>query len=243
MIGTTISHYRILEKLGAGGMGVVYKAEDLKLRRIVALKILPSEAPENRERFLREAQSAASLNHPNICTSHEIDEDHGFIAMEFLEGVTLKDKIAQRPLPLAEAFDIAIQTCQGLEHAHEKRVIHRDIKPANIMVTPANQAKVMDFGLAQVNDRTRITKIGSSLGTPAYMSPEQAKGEPVDHRTDIWSLGVTLYAMVTGRLPFSGETEQAVTYGIVHSDPEPPTALRSGLPKDLDRIVTSSWPR
>ena len=201
------------------------------------MKLLPDHLAEHKDRFLREAQAAAALNHTNICTIHEIDEQHPFIAMEFLEGVTLKDKIAQRPLPLTEALDIAIQTCQGLQHAHEKGVVHRDIKPANIMVTPQGQVKIMDFGLAQIGDRTRITKTGASLGTPAYMSPEQVKGEPADRRTDIWSLGVTLYEMLAGRLPFPGATEQAVSYGIVNTNPEPVTALRSGLPLELDRIL------
>src|SRR5688500_4721939 len=174
-------------------MGVVYKAEDTKLRRTVALKLLPAHVTDQKERFLREAQAAAGLNHPNICTIYEVDEAHGLIAMEYLEGRTLKDRIAERPLPLREALDIAVQSCQGLQHAHEKGVVHRDIKPANLMISPQGQLKIMDFGLAQVGDRTRITKTGSSLGTPAYMSPEQAKGEPADRRTDLWSLGVTLY--------------------------------------------------
>src|SRR6187200_3417347 len=175
MIGQTISHYSILGKIGEGGMGVVYKAEDLKLRRTVALKFLPPHAAENRERFLREAQAAAALNHPNICTVFEIDDEHGFLAMELVEGQSLKDKIAARPLPLEEALDLAMQACAGLQAAHEKGVVHRDIKPANLMVTLQGQVKIMDFGLAQVGERTRITKTGASIGTPAYMSPEQAK--------------------------------------------------------------------
>ena len=237
MTGQTISHYRILEKLGEGGMGVVYKAEDTKLKRIVALKFLP---PQHRERFLREAQAAASLNHPNICTIHEVDEEHGFLAMELVEGKSVKDKIAERPLKLDEALDIAMQTCLGLQEAHEKGVVHRDIKPANLMLTAQEQLKVMDFGLAQVGDDTRLTKTGTSLGTPAYMSPEQAKGEDTDRRTDLWSVGVLLYEMLSGRLPFAGATEAAVTYGIVHGEAEPVTALRSGLPKELDRIVAKA---
>ncbi len=221
-------------------MGIVYKAEDKKLLRTVALKLLPAHLTEHKDRFLREAQAAAALNHVNICTIHEIDEAHPFIAMEFLEGVTLKDRIAQRPLPLNEALAIAIQACQGLQHAHEKGVVHRDIKPANVMITPQGQVKIMDFGLAHVGDRTRLTKTGSSIGTPAYMSPEQVTGEIADRRTDIWSLGVTLHEMLTGRLPFAGDNDAALAYGIVHTRPEPVTSLRSGLPVELDRILAKA---
>jgi serine/threonine protein kinase len=237
MVGQTISHYRVGEKLGEGGIGVVYKAEDIKLLRTVALKFLPSD---NRERFLREAQAAAALNHPNICTVFEIDEQHGFLAMEFIDGPSLKDKIAARPLPLDEALDIAQQACAGLAAAHQKGIVHRDIKPANLMLTAQGQVKVMDFGLAQLGERTRITKTGSFLGTPAYMSPEQAKGEAVDRRTDLWSLGVVLYETIAGRPPFRGDTDQAVSYGIVHSQPEPLTAQRTGLPLELDRIASKA---
>ena len=240
MIGQAISRYRIIEKLGEGGMGVVYKAEDTKLRRTVALKFLPRDAIENRERFLREAQAAAALNHPNVCTVFEVDEEQGFLAMEFLDGITVKDKIAQRPLPLDEALDIGMQACAGLQAAHERGIVHRDIKPANLMVTAEGQVKIMDFGLAQVSDRTRITKTGASLGTPAYMSPEQVKSEAVDRRTDLWSMGVLLYEMLTGRLPFGGESEAALTYAIANAEPEPLTALRTGLPRDLDRIVSKA---
>ena len=194
MIGQTISHYKILSELGRGGMGVVYKAEDTKLKRFVALKFLRSdvlEDEEHRERFLREAQAAAALDHPNICTVHEIDEVEGetFIAMAFIEGRTVKDKIAERPLKLEEALDITIQTAQGLQAAHEKGIVHRDIKGANLMVTPQGQVKVMDFGLAQLAERSQLTKTAMILGTPAYMSPEQAKRQPTDRRTDVWSLG------------------------------------------------------
>jgi serine/threonine protein kinase/tetratricopeptide (TPR) repeat protein len=240
MTGQSISHYRILEKLGEGGMGVVYRAEDTKLRRIVALKFLPPHATENRERFLREAQAAASLNHPNICTIFEVDEEHNFIAMESIEGPSVKEKIEIRPLPLEEALNIAIQACTGLQAAHEKGIVHRDIKPANLMLTAQGQVKVMDFGLAQIGDRTRLTKTGASIGTPAYMSPEQTQGQPADRRTDIWSIGVVLFEMLTGRLPFAGQTEQAISFGIVYTQPEPVTALRSGLPVELDRIVAKA---
>jgi serine/threonine protein kinase len=240
MIGQTVSHYRILSKLGEGGMGIVYKAEDLKLKRTVALKFLPSHATENRERFRREAEAAASLNHPNICTIHETDEEHSFIAMELIEGPSVKEKIEARPLPLEEALSIAIQACTGLQAAHEKGIVHRDIKPANLMLTAQGQVKVMDFGLAQIGGHTRFTKTGASIGTPAYMSPEQAQGQPVDRRTDIWSMGVVLFEMLTGRLPFAGDTGQAVSFGIVHTQPDPVTALRSGLPVELDRIVAKA---
>ena len=240
MTGQTISHYRVLSKLGEGGMGVVYKAEDTKLRRTVALKFLPPQAAEHDERFLREAQAAASLNHPNICTIHEIDEEHGFIAMEFIDGPSVKEKIDARPLPLEEALDIVIQASKGLQAAHEKGIVHRDIKPANLMLTPEGQVKIMDFGLAQVGNRTRITKAGASVGTPACMSPEQTQGQPIDRRSDIWSIGVALYQMLTGRLPFDGGNEQAIGYGIVHHAPDPVTALRSGLPVELDRILAKA---
>ncbi len=228
MIGQTISHYKITEKLGEGGMGVVYKAEDTKLRRVVALKFLRSELienPEHRERFLREAQAAAALDHPNICTIYEIDEDAGrtFLAMAFIEGLTVKDKIAQRPLKLDQALDIAVQTAQGLQAAHEKGIVHRDIKGANIMVTPPGQVKIMDFGLAQLAERSKLTETTTILGTPSYMSPEQARGEKTDRRADLWSLGVVLYEMIAGRLPFVGERQEAVLYGITSEEPEPVT--------------------
>jgi serine/threonine protein kinase len=245
MIGQKISHYRIVEKLGEGGMGVVYKAEDLKLGRAVALKFLPShllESEEHKARFLHEARAAALLDHPNICTVYEIDEVDGqnFLAMACLEGQTLKQKIAARPLPLPEALDIAMQIGQGLQTAHEKGIVHRDIKPANIMITPQGQVKIMDFGLAQLSDRTKLTATGMKLGTPAYMSPEQTEGKTADRRSDIWSLGVVLYEMVSGRVPFAGEAEAAVAYAIVHTEPEPLSALRTGVPLELDRIVAKS---
>ncbi|UCE19256.1 MAG: protein kinase [Gemmatimonadota bacterium] len=242
MIGETISHYKIVEKLGEGGMGVVYKAEDTKLKRTVALKFLPPELTrdtEAKERFVHEARAAASLNHPNICTVYEVDEAEGqsFIAMEFIEGLSLKEKIKARPLKLKEAADIAIQIAEGLQNAHARNIVHRDIKPANIMVTQNGQVKIMDFGLAKLTGQTKLTKDGTTLGTVAYMSPEQARGESVDHRTDIWSLGVVLYEMVAGQIPFKGEYEQAVMYSILNDDPEPLTARRTGVPLDLDRIV------
>ena len=242
MIGQTISHYRITEKLGEGGMGVVYKAEDTKLKRFVALKFLRSdvlEDEEHKERFLREAQAAAALDHPNICTVYEIDEAEGrtFLSMAFLEGQTVKEKFKERPLKLDEALDIAIQTAQGLQAAHEKGIVHRDIKSSNLMVTPQGQGKVMDFGLAQLAERSKLTKTTVSLGTPSYMSPEQAQKSKTDRRTDIWSLGVVVYEMVTGRLPFEREREQAVLYSIVNEEPEVMTAQRVDVPVELDRIV------
>ena len=242
MIGQTISHYRITEKLGEGGMGVVYKAEDTKLKRFVALKFLRSdvlEDEEHKERFLREAQAAAALDHPNICTVYEIDEAEGrtFLSMAFLDGKTVSKKCRERPLKLDEALDIAIQTAQGLQAAHEKGIVHRDIKSSNLMVTPQGQVKVMDFGLAQLADRSKLTKTTASLGTPSYMSPEQAQKSKTDRRTDIWSLGVVVYEMVTGRLPFEREREQAVLYSIVNEEPEVMTAQRVDVPVELDRIV------
>ena len=198
MIGKKISHYKILEELGSGGMGVVYKAEDTKLKRIVALKfVVPRmlKNKEDKERFLREAQTAASLNHPHICTIYHIDEveDSTFIVMEYIEGQGLKEVIGKSPLKTEKALDIAIQIAEGLEQAHEKNVVHRDIKSANIMVTDKGQAKIMDFGLAKVKGGTLLTREGTTLGTVAYMSPEQAQGKALDQRSDLWSLGVVLF--------------------------------------------------
>ena len=240
--GQTISHYKIIEKLGQGGMGVVYKAMDTKLERPVALKFLAAHAiedPEHKARFIREAKAAARLDHQNICPIYEIDEADGqtFLSMAYLAGQTLKDKIVQRPLKLDEALDIAIQTAQGLKVAHQKDIVHRDIKPANLMLTEEGQVKIMDFGLAQLADRSRLTKTATILGTPAYMSPEQAQRQPTDRRTDIWSLGIVIYEMVTGRVPFEGERQEAVLYAIGAEDPEPITAQRAGLPMELEWIV------
>ena len=242
VIGKTISHYKILEKLGEGGMGVVYKAEDTKLKRIVALKFLPLHtlaSAEEKSRFVHEAQAAAALNHANICTVYEIDESEGqtFIAMEYIEGQNLKQKVGSSPLKLEETLDIAMQVAQGLHEAHEKEIVHRDIKTANVMTTSKGQVKIMDFGLAKLREQTKLTKTGTTMGTAAYMSPEQTQGEEVDQRTDIWSLGVLLYEMLTGKLPFAGDYEQAVTYSILHEEPEPITGLRTGVPMELERIV------
>ncbi len=242
MIGKTISHYKILEKLGAGGMGVVYKAEDIKLKRTVALKFLTPQAvgtEEEKTRFIHEAQAAAALSHPNICTVYEIDETEGqiFIAMEYIDGQSLKEKIESGPLKLDQAMDIAIQVGEGLQEAHEKGIVHRDIKSANVMVTGRGQAKITDFGLAKLAGQTKLTKTGRTMGTIAYMSPEQTRGEEVDHRSDIWSFGVMLYQMITGQLPFKGEYEQAVVYSILNEEPEPITGLRTGVPVELERIT------
>jgi len=242
MIGQTISHYKILEKIGKGGMGEVYKAEDTKLKRIVALKFIKLQALENEEikmRFVREAQAAAALDHPNICTIYEIDEADGqtFISMAYIEGQSLKEKIKLAPLKVEEAQDIAMQVADGLQAAHEKGITHRDIKSANIMISEKGQAKIMDFGIAKLAERTEITKTATIMGTVAYMSPEQSMGEAVDHRTDIWSFGVMLYEMLTGELPFKGELNQVVLHSVLYDEPEPVTGLRSGIPLEFEGIV------
>ena len=209
MIGETISHYRILEKLGGGGMGVVYKAEDSRLKRTVALKFLKPELTDDedtRTRFVHEAQAASALQHHNICTIHEIDQTADgrmFICMEYYPGATLKNRIERGALPMREAVEIAAQGAEGLAKAHEAGMVHRDIKPANIAITNDGVLKILDFGLAKLTDRTRITKMGTTVGTVSYMSPEQARGDEVTAAADVWSLGVILYEMLTGRLPFS----------------------------------------
>jgi serine/threonine protein kinase len=244
--GTVISHYKIIDKIGAGGMGVVYKAEDTRLKRHVALKFLPPELTrdgEAKERFTHEAQAASALDHSNICTVYEIDEAEDgqmFIAMACYEGETVKAKIKGGPLDVDEAAIIAIQIADGLKEAHEKGIVHRDIKPANLIITTKGQAKVMDFGLAKLAGQTRLTRTGTTVGTVAYMSPEQARGDEVDAGTDIWSLGVVLYEMVTGTLPFRGDYEQAVIYSILNEEPDPPTSLRADIPPRLDRIISKA---
>jgi len=244
MIGKTISHYKILEKLGEGGMGDVYKAKDTNLDRIVALKFLPVATTRDEEvkiRFINEAKAASSLQHHNIYTIHEIDEtDDGqlFIVMDYYEGKTIEEMLKQSPLELDEALDTAIQIAQGLDKAHKKKIVHRDIKSANIIITTDGVPKILDFGIAKLaGSQTRVTTDGTSLGTASYMSPEQTLGKDVDHRTDIWSIGVVLYEMLTGSIPFQGEYEQAVVYSIMNEDPKPLTSLRTGIPLELERIM------
>ena len=243
MIGQITSHYKILEKLGEGGMGIVYKAEDTQLKRTVALKFLPPDLtrdPEAKDRFTHEAQAASALDHPNICNVHEIGETEDgqlFIVMASYEGETLKRKIEQGPLDVDLAMDIAIQTASGLSRAQEAGIVHRDIKPANIMVTERGEVKILDFGLAKLSGRTLLTKSGTTLGTAAYMSPEQARGEVVDARTDIWSLGVVLYEMLTGMRPFESDYEPALVYAILNQQPESMRKLREDIPEVLDQIV------
>ena len=244
--GSTVGgRYTIIEELGRGGMGVVCKAEDTKLKRTVALKFLPPELthiPDVHERFMREAQAAAALDHPNICTVYEFDkaEDTSFISMAYIEGQSLRKKIESGPLELDEALKITTQVAEGLKIAHKKGVVHRDIKSANIMVTEENQAKIMDFGLARMTGGTLITQEGMTMGTIAYMSPEQARGEEVDHRTDIWSLGVILYEMFCGQLPFKGDHEQTVLYSILNKKPKPITDLKADIPVSIEQVVSKA---
>ena len=242
MIGKTISHYKILEKLGEGGMGVVYKAEDTKLKRTVALKFLPHHLLTNEEdktRFLHEAQAASALNHPNIMTIHEIDEvdEKSFIVMEYVEGENLKDKVEKGPLRTKELLNIAIAVADGLNAAHEQEIVHRDIKSENIMISKTGIVKIMDFGLAKRKGMSRITKAGSTLGTLAYMSPEQAEGLEVDRRSDLFSFGVVLYEMATGKLPFRGEHDAAILYSIVNEVPLPVNTLNPNIPPELERFI------
>jgi tetratricopeptide (TPR) repeat protein/TolB-like protein len=244
VIGSSFAgRYHILDKLGRGGMGMVFKAEDTKLRRPVALKFLPpqlTQDPEARARFMHEAQAASVLDHPNICTIYEIDESrqgHTYIAMAYCEGETLTQRIARGPLAVDEAVSIGAQVARGLAIAHEAGMTHRDIKPGNIMISPRGTVKIVDFGLAKLAGQTRITRAGTAMGTATYMSPEQARGEDVGLQTDLWSLGVVLYEMVTGEVPFRGEYDQAVIYSILNEDPKPVAELRKDIPTALERII------
>jgi serine/threonine-protein kinase len=242
MIGQTISHYQIVEKLGEGGMGVVYKAYDTTLKRHVALKFLPAHLTRDegaRKRFIHEAQAAAALDHPNICSVYEIgqSDDRSFIVMPLLEGQSLRDTLTDGALSVEEALDIAVQVGRGLAKAHGSGIVHRDIKPGNVLLTDDRQVKIVDFGLAKLGTQTKLTKTGMTVGTVAYMSPEQTRGEGVDHRTDVWSLGVMLYEMLAGRMPFRGDAEPAVVYSILNEDPAPVTTVRREVPVGLEDVV------
>ena len=243
MEGQTLSHYRVLEKLGGGGMGVVYKALDTNLDRHVALKFLPPELTrddEARTRFMQEAKAASALDHPNICTIHEIDstpDGQLFIAMGYYEGETLKERVANGPLAIEEALDIAIQVAQGLSKAHESGIVHRDIKPANLIVTKDGLVKIVDFGIAKLLGVTGPTQTGTTLGTVSYMSPEQIASEDADQQSDVWSLGAVLYEMLAGQPAFKGEHQWAVMNAITSSTPASPHSLRADLSADVDQVI------
>ena len=254
MEGRTVSHYRILARLGGGGMGVVYKAEDTRLKRAVALKFLPPELTrdeEARQRFIQEAQAASALDHPNICTIYEIDNYAGdgtrdaqlFIAMAYYDGETLKSRLARGPVSIADAIDIALQIARGLENAHQARIVHRDIKPANVMLTSQGLAKIVDFGIAKLVDQTGPTETGITLGTVAYMAPEQIAGGATDHRVDLWALGVVLYEMLAGQRPFGGEAELAVIHNVLHATPMDLSRVRPEVPSEIADVVRRAMAR
>jgi len=241
--GTLLGPYEIVAPLGAGGMGEVYRARDERLGREVAVKVLPADRlsdPHRRARFVQEARAASALDHPNICTVFDIGETNDgqlFIAMAYCTGPTLKQRIHEGPLPVEQAVDLAIQIGSALERAHEAGIVHRDIKPANILLTDRDQVKVVDFGLAKLAGEAAVTREGSVIGTPAYMSPEQASGEEVDGRSDLWALGAVLYEMLTGRRAFAADHERAILHAILSSDPTPIATMRPDVPAELLRIV------
>jgi len=243
MVGQTVSHYKILEELGGGGMGVVYRAQDIRLKRTVALKFLSPELTRDsraKHRFINEARAASQLDHPNICTIHEIEEtDDGqlFLVLSCYDGETVRDRLEKGPMPVDEAVGLALHVARGLERAHQKSIVHRDIKPANIFLTDDGRAKILDFGLAKLAGQTKLTRAGGTMGTVAYMSPEQARGEEVSARTDIWSLGVVLYEALSGEPPFPGERIESVLYSVVHEEPKPLGELRHDVPTALESIV------